>query len=69
MLSTTIKAREARARRALLKDGEVLHKSRARNWRHNNQQGYMIVNLYGNYVVAGSNFDLSLEDVEEQLTQ
>ena len=57
-------ARESRARRRLARDGEVLRKSRVRNPHLHDQGGYMIVDANANYVVAGADFDLSLEDVE-----
>ena len=60
---TTNKSLENKLRRALNKAGYVLHKSR-RSISPDNLGGYMIVDLYGNCVVAGSRFDLSLEDVE-----
>lgn len=41
-----------------------MHKSR-RNINPDNMGGYMVVDLCGNYIVAGSRFDLSLEDVQE----
>ena len=60
---STEKNLEQKLRRALTKEGYQLCKSRARNWSINNQQGYMIVNPYYNVVVAGSQYDLSLQDV------
>lgn len=60
---TANKSLENKLRRALNKAGYVLHKSR-RSISTDNLGGYMIVDLYGNYVVAGSRFDLSLEDVD-----
>ncbi len=55
---------EQKLRRSLSKQGYQLHKSRAKNWSINDQQGYMIVNPYYNVVVWGAQFDLTLEDVE-----
>lgn len=59
-------AKEKRGRRALNKAGYGLRKS------HDpvsidNLGGYMIVDLRGNYVVAGSRFDMELSDVERWL--
>lgn len=60
-------AREARVRRALAREGAHLRKDRARKWAGqdmNHQGGYMIVD-FGNWIIAGRNFDLTLEQVEE----
>ena len=62
----TEKAMEQRLRRALNKVGYALHKSRGSGSAHN-LGGYMIVDLYGNYVVAGADFELDLTDVQEFL--
>lgn len=53
-------------RRALNSIGYAMHKSR-RRLSIDNLGGYMIVNLYGNYVVAGSRYELDLDDVSEWL--
>jgi hypothetical protein len=63
------KARESRARRLANRQGYFIKKSRVRNWNINNQQGYMIVDAYINGVVAGSQFDLSLDEVENFLNE
>lgn len=47
----------------LKKEGYQLRKSRSKNINHDNLGGYMIVDGYSNFVVAGSKFDLNLEDV------
>jgi len=60
----TEKEREARARRALARDGLILNKSRVKNLSCDDQGGYRIVDLYTNRIEAGERFDLSLEDVE-----
>ena len=60
----TNKDLEQRLRRNLMKNGYAMHKSR-RNISADNLGGYMIIYLNGNYVVAGSRFELSLEDVQE----
>ena len=63
------KVRENRARRQALRNGMVLRKSRARNWSYDNQQGYMITDLYTNFLMTGEKFDLTLEEVEEYLKE
>ncbi len=65
MRSNTKEAREKRCRYTLRKGGCSLHKSRARSWSYDDQCGYMIVNDHINGVVAGSRFDLTLEEVED----
>ncbi|HIX90155.1 MAG TPA: hypothetical protein H9845_04585 [Candidatus Agathobaculum pullicola] len=62
----TNKALEQRLRRNLMKNGYAMHKSH-RNISADNLGGYMIIYLNGNYIVAGSRFELSLEDVQEWL--
>ncbi len=64
----TEKALEQRLRRALNKQGYSLHKS-CKAVGANNCGGYMIVNYYINGVVAGSDYDYSLEDVAEWLRE
>ena len=61
------KARENRLRRRLAKMGYLLRKSRASE-SLDNFGGYMIVDAYRNYVVAGSRFDLDLDDLEQFIT-
>ncbi len=56
-------AREARVRRALRKDGFLVMKSRVSTPNLDNLGGYMVVNAR-NWVVLGSRYDLSLEDLE-----
>lgn len=65
-MSTTEKNREQRLRRALNKVGYTLHKSR-KAFSLDNLGGYMIVWLRYNSVAAGSQFEFSLDDVEEWL--
>ena len=60
MLQSSI---EQKARRALRKEGYQLRKSRARNMSLDNFLGYMIVDISTNCIVAGSHYELSLEDV------
>lgn len=65
----TDKAREERARAKLQRLGYRLLKSRVRSPHLNNQGGYQIVEASINGVVAGSDYDLSLGDVEEWLEE
>lgn len=62
---TANKNLENKLRRALNKAGYTLHKSRARTINPENLGGYMIVNAYINAVVAGSRFELDIEDVQD----
>ena len=62
-MTTVEKRMEQKLRRALYKAGYQLHKSRARRIHIDNLGGYMIVNYYINGVVAGSRYDLELDDV------
>jgi len=64
VMSTTTTARESRLRRALAKHGAILRKSRSRTWTVDNHQGYMIIDADRNAVLAGSRFDLTLDDVD-----
>lgn len=67
MTNTTVcKNKEQQLRRALNKLGYSLHKSRT-SISIDNLGGYMIVDIYGNHAVAGSRFELSLDDVAEWL--
>ena len=68
MQQNSDKARESKLRREAKKQGYVLKKSRAREWSVNNQQGYMIVNER-NVIEAGSDFDLTLDQVESFLSE
>ncbi len=56
---------ERRLRRKFRKYNLMLKKSRVRTPNINNQGGYMIVELYRNECVAGSKFDLTLEEVKD----
>ena len=58
------KNRESALRRALRKNGCMLHKSRA-NINPDNLGGFQIVDIGMNAVIAGSRFDLDLDDVAE----
>jgi hypothetical protein len=68
-MDTNEKVRENKARRHAWRQRLILRKSRARNWSYYNQQGYMIIDFFRNFLVAGENFDLTLEDVEEYLKE
>ncbi|WP_022762612.1 hypothetical protein [Butyrivibrio sp. AD3002] len=50
-------------RHKLNKLGYSLRKSRVNNINLDNLGGYMIIDTYGNYVVAGSRFELTIDDV------
>ena len=63
------KVRENKARRQAYRQGYMLCKSIARIWRYEDQFGYRIVDYPNNFLVAGENFDLTLEDVEEFLKE
>ena len=62
------KVRENRLRRMAKRLGLVIQKSRVRTIHLDDIGEYMIIDLYGNYVVAGERFDCSLDDVEDFLT-
>lgn len=55
--------KESMLRRALNKAGYSLRKSRQQFISINNLGGYMIVDTNHNAIVAGSRFELSLDDV------
>lgn len=54
-------------RRRLYSLGYQLFKDRSRNWSLHHQGGYMIVDYHINGVVAGADYDLSLDDVIDWL--
>lgn len=62
-MKPTIKTREDKARRQLIKQGFSLKKSRVQNCTANNQGGYMIVQ--NGIIQAGERFDMTLDDVED----
>lgn len=67
MINTTVyKNKEQQLHRALRKEGYSLRKSR-KAVSIDNLGGYMIVNSYRNVVVAGSRYELSLDDVADWL--
>ena len=57
------KAMDARARRAAKCVGLSARKSRWRRDSIDNFGDYMLIDLYGNYTVAGFRFDMTAEDV------
>ncbi len=59
---------ERKLRRIARKHDFFIRKSRVQNPSPNNEGGYMIVDLYRNYAVAGERYDLDLDDVAEFLT-
>jgi hypothetical protein len=63
------KVRENRLRRWASRLGLVLRKGRARHWNIDDHGGYMLVDAYQNYIVAGSRFDLTLDAVESWLAE
>jgi len=69
MTTTTVnKNLEQQLRRALNKHGYLLRKSR-KPIGMDNLGEYMIVDLYGGYVVAGARFDFTLSDVADWLNE
>lgn len=58
---------EQRLRRQAKRQGLGLKKSRVQNIHGNDLGGWMIFDVSHNYVEAGGNFDLSLDDVDEFL--
>lgn len=63
-MTTAEKNLERKLRRALYKAGYTLHKARGR-LHADNFGGYMIVDYMINGVVAGSKFELDLDDVKQ----
>lgn len=66
---STLKVRENRLRRMADRQGLMLQKSRRRDPRAVDYGSYWLVDTYGNYLVAGGEFGMSLDDVEEYLTE
>ena len=54
---------DSKARRAARRVGLVARKSRWRRGSMDNRGEYMLINPMTNFVVAGSRFDLTAEDV------
>jgi len=65
----SVAAREARVRRALAKEGQALRKDRSRMWSLHHQGGYMVVDPNHNWLVAGENYDLTLEELEAEIVE
>jgi len=58
---------ETKIRRECKKYGMTLKKSRIKNINIDDMGGYMLVDTMGNFVIAGSRFELTLDDVQEWL--
>jgi hypothetical protein len=63
------KVRENRLRRAAARQGLILRKSRRRDPRALDYGNYWLVDLAGNYLVAGGESGINLDDVEVWLTK
>jgi hypothetical protein len=63
------KVREIRLRRWATRLGLFLHKSRARRWSINNNQGYAVTDPDQNMIVYGQKYELDLDQVEEFLNK
>lgn len=63
MFEVTQKTLEARARRAARRVGLIARKTRWRRDSIDNFGNFMLIEPYGNYVVAGFRFDMTPEDV------
>jgi hypothetical protein len=63
----TERRREDRARHLAWRQGYLLRKSRIREVNLDNLGGYMLIDANMNCIVAGSRWDLSLEEVEDWL--
>jgi hypothetical protein len=61
------KVLENRLRRLAAREGYVLRKSRAREWRLENRQEYMLVDASTNISVRGSYYDADLDEIAEFL--
>lgn len=61
------KVRENRLRRQAQRLGYGIIKSRARQLHLNNRGLYQIIDIGRNFVIAGADYDLSLDDVAEWL--
>lgn len=59
----TAKSIEPRLRRLASREGYALRKSRAWNWSHDNQQGYMLVDVETNTAVLGGRYQAELTDI------
>ena len=63
----TEKSRETTLRHKARRLGMTLRKDRARSVSINHCGGYMLIDASGNYLVAGEQFELSLDQVAERL--
>jgi len=63
------KVREIKMRRWATRLGLTLHKSRARRWSIDNNQGYMIIDHRINTIIQGQRFELDLYQVENFLKE
>jgi hypothetical protein len=61
-------ALESRARRAAKRAGYVARKSRWRRDSIDNYGGFQIIDAHRNFVVAGTRYDLSAQDVIDLCT-
>ncbi|MBF0321785.1 MAG: hypothetical protein HQL62_02385 [Magnetococcales bacterium] len=71
-METNDKIKENRLRRMAKRQGLCLKKSRRRDPRAVDFDGYMLVDAYENFVVVGGGaffFSATLEDVEDYLTR
>ncbi|MCL1806772.1 MAG: hypothetical protein FWG31_03615 [Oscillospiraceae bacterium] len=66
-MNSTEKMRENRLRRMSSRQEFMLRKSKARTWDLTNQRGYLILDAHSGFVVTGSNFNLSIDEVEKFL--
>lgn len=64
-MTLSLKRLQPRAARLGLR----LERSRAKALHHHNRGGYMIIDVSGNYVVAGSRYELEIQDVRDHLDQ
>ncbi len=66
---STDKILEQRLRRRLRRDYSCAMRKSRKPISLNNRGGYMIVDLSLNAVIAGEQYDLSLEDIEEWMKE
>jgi hypothetical protein len=62
--SMTENARDKRVRKALKRHGYYLVKSKARNWREDDQKQFRIVEAATNWVAWGPKYELDLDTLE-----
>jgi hypothetical protein len=65
VVAPTLKSVENNLRYKLKRRGFTLKKSRIRHPNVDNQGGYMILDNVKNEILAGTHYDLSLNDVED----